>query len=243
MHDGWVSGWRVLGVDGCKAGWIGIALSQAAAGTPSAAPPRAYCAARIGDLVAEASQDAALAVIGIDIPIGLADAAHRQADLLARKAAGPRWSSVFLTPVRAALEEGDYAAAAAVSRKLTGDGISRQAFALREKILEVDQWLRQAGHRVVEVHPEVSFAELAGAHLRTRKSTWDGMAQRRRLLAAAGVVVPDDLGPAGEKAAVDDVLDAAAVAWTASRVADGRARSLPDPAEPLSDGSACAIWI
>lgn len=229
----------MLGVDGCRAGWIGIALSQQAA----AIPVRAYCAARISDVVAEASQDGALAVTGIDIPIGLADAGHRQADLLAREAVGPRWPSVFLTPVRAALEAGDYPAAAAVSRQLTGDGISRQAFALREKILEVDHWVRRAGQRVVEVHPEVSFAELAGAHLRTRKSTWDGMVQRRRLLAGAGIVIPDDLGPPGEKAAVDDVLDAAAVAWTASRVAVGLARSLPDPAERLSDGSACAIWV
>jgi predicted RNase H-like nuclease len=230
-------------VDGCRAGWIGIALSQAAAGVPPAVPPRAYCAARIGDLVAEASQDGSLAVVGIDIPIGLADAGRRQADLLARRAAGPRWSSVFLTPVRAALREQDYQAAAAVSRRLTGDGISRQAFALREKILQVDQWVPRAGCRVAEVHPEVSFAELAGAHLRTRKSTWDGVVQRRRLLAGAGIVVPDDLGPAGGQAAVDDVLDAAVVAWTASRVASGRARSLPDPAEPLGDGRACAIWI
>lgn len=239
MHDDEVSGWRVLGVDGCKTGWIGIALSDEA----PAVPPRAYCAARISDLEAEAGQDGPLAAIGIDIPIGLADAGRREADLLARKAAGPRWSSVFLTPVRAALAERDYVAAAGVNRRLTGDGISRQAFALREKILEVDQWIRDARCRVVEVHPEVSFAELAGTHLRTRKPTWAGMTERRRLLAGAGIAVPDDLGLAGERAAVDDVLDAAVVAWTASRVARGLARSLPDPPVPFSDGLACAVWI
>ena len=233
-----MSGWRVMGVDGCRAGWIGIALSEA-----PAVPPRAYCAASISDLVAQASQDGPLAVTGIDIPIGLAEAEHRRADLLARKAVGPRWSSVFLTPVRAALERSEYAEAAAVSRRLTGDGISRQAFALRGKILEVDQWVRQAGGRVLEVHPEVSFAELAGAHLRTRKPTWAGMVQRRRLLAGAGIAVPDDLGRAGELAAVDDVLDAAVVAWTASRAARGLARSLPDPPETGSDGLPCAIWM
>jgi predicted RNase H-like nuclease len=239
VHHGRVSGWRVLGVDGCKAGWIGIVLAE---GTP-VAPPRAYCAARIGDLVAEAGQDGPLAAIGIDIPIGLAGAGRREADLLARKAAGPRWPSVFMTPVRAALEQDDYAAAASVSRQLTGDGISRQAFALREKILQVDHWVRETGRHAVEVHPEVSFAELAGAYLRTRKATWAGMTERRRLLAGAGIDVPDDLGPAGELAAVDDVLDAAVVAWTASRVARGLARSLPDPPELLSDGKACAVWI
>ena len=52
-------------------------------------------------------------------------------------------------------------------------------------------------------------------------------------------MVPDDLGPAG-LAGADDVLDAAAGAWTARRVAAGTARSFPtdlDPAHPLQ-----AIW-
>jgi predicted RNase H-like nuclease len=234
-----VDGGQVLGVDGCKTGWIGIALSRGAA----AGPPRAYYAPRISELAHEVSQNGPLEVIGIDIPIGLADAGHRQADVLARKAAGPRWSSVFMTPVRAALETDDYPEAADTSRRLTGSGISRQAFALREKIREVDLWVRQARCRVVEVHPEVSFAELAGKHLRTRKPTWAGMTERRRLLARAGIAVPDDLGLAGERAAVDDVLDAAVVAWTASRVARGLARSLPDPPEPFSDGTTGAVWI
>ena len=44
------------------------------------------------------------AVIGIDIPIGLPDTGRRQADVLAYTLVGPRRSSVFMTPVRAALE-------------------------------------------------------------------------------------------------------------------------------------------
>jgi predicted RNase H-like nuclease len=45
--------------------------------------------------------------------------------------------------------------------------------------------------------------------------------------------VPDDLGAAG-RAGADDVLDAAAVAWTASRLAAGTAVSFPDPPAPSS---------
>jgi predicted RNase H-like nuclease len=41
---------------------------------------------------------------------------------------------------------------------------------------------------------------------------------------------------------VDDVLDAAAVAWSASRVARGAARRLPAAPERFSDGIDCAIW-
>jgi predicted RNase H-like nuclease len=205
-----VSGWRVLGVDACKTGWIGIALSQ---GTLSA-----HAAAGIGDLVEDASSGGPLAVIAIDIPIGLPDTGRRQADLLVRKAVGPRWASVFVTPVRPALEASDYASAAALSLRLAGEGISRQAFGLQAKILQVDRWVRQTPHRVVEVHPEASFAQLAGAPLQSPKSTWAGIARRRQLLAGAGIVLPEDLGLAGEKAAVDDVLDAAAAAGTALRV-------------------------
>jgi predicted RNase H-like nuclease len=101
------------------------------------------------------------------------------------------------SPVRPALEEESYAAASAV------------------KILQVNQWVRRARQRVVEIHPEVSFVCLAS------------VARRRQLLARAGIV----LGPAGEKAGVDDILDAAAVAaWTALRVADDQARPSPGPA-------------
>jgi predicted RNase H-like nuclease len=115
-----VSGWRVLGVDACKAGWIGIALSQATL--------NAHAAAGIGDLIEDASSAGPLMVIAIDIPIGLPDTGRRQADLLVRKAVGPRWASVFVTPVRPALEAHDYTSAAALSLRLAGEGISRQAF-------------------------------------------------------------------------------------------------------------------
>ena len=46
----------------------------------------------------------------------------------------------------------------------------------------------------------------------------------------------------GLQVGVDDVLDAAAVAWTARRVAAGAARRLPAEPERFSDGVDCAIW-
>jgi predicted RNase H-like nuclease len=229
-----MSGWRVLGVDACKSGWIGIALSE---GMVSA-----HAAGEIGDLVEGASSGGPLAVIAVDIPIGLPDAGRHQADVLVRKAVGPLWASVFMTPVRPALEAPDYATANDLSRRLAGEGISRQAFALKAKILQVDQWVRQTPHRVVEVHPEASFAQLAGTALQSRKSSWAGVALRRQLLAGAAISLPDEFGPAGEKAAVDDVLDAAVAAWTALRVLRDQARPSPNPPELFSDGLCSAIW-
>ncbi|HSR82551.1 MAG TPA: DUF429 domain-containing protein [Streptosporangiaceae bacterium] len=225
---------RVLGVDACRAGWIGIAWSGDAI--------RAYVHADIAGIAAMAAADGPLHAIGIDIPIGLADSTHRQADLLAREAAGVRWASVFVTLVRPALLIEDYAAASALNRLLTGAGISRQAYNLRDKILQVDAWLPKAPCPVAEVHPELTFAALAGAPLADSKSTWPGAVRRRQLLAEAGIEVRGDLGLTGRQVGVDDVLDAAAVAWTADRLARGKATCVPDPPERFSDGIPCSIW-
>jgi predicted RNase H-like nuclease len=82
----------------------------------------------------------------------------------------------------------------------------------------------------------------AGVPLQSRKSSWAGMTFRRQLLGGAGICLPDDLGAAGEKAAPDDVLDAAAAAWTALRVLRNQARPSPNPPELFSDGLPSAIW-
>ena len=234
MRDHRQVGRRVLGVDACRPGWIGITVDD---GVTSA-----HFAPGIRALVESAAAGGALAAVAIDIPIGLATAGRRQADGLARRALGRRWPSIFITPCRSALLATDYAAAVAENRRRAGEGISRQAFALRAKILDVDGWARGTPLQVVEAHPELSFACLAGAPLRSRKSTWAGAAERRALLARAGIVLADDLGPPGGQAGVADVLDAAVLAWTAQRVASGSAQRRPDPPEILGDGAACAIW-
>jgi predicted RNase H-like nuclease len=229
-----VSSIRVFGVDACSVGWVGIALSGHQV--------RAYIHAQIDGLIRDAARDGALTVIGIDIPIGMPDASVRRADLDARAAAGPRRASVFVTPIRDTLALRDYRVACDLNKQRTGYGISRQAFNLLEKIGQVDSWLPEAPCRVLEVHPELSFAEMAGAPLSARKSSWAGLVSRRQLLADASIVVPDDLGAAGRLAGGDDVLDAAAAAWSARRAAAGQARRLPADPERFSDRIDCAIW-
>lgn len=225
---------RVLGVDACKAGWVGVVFGDDAV--------TVHVAKAVAALVADAEVGGRLAVIGIDIPIGLPDTGRRQADVLAHQRVGSRRSSVFMTPVRAALASDTHAAAVEVNRQRAGEGVSAQVYGLRAKILEVDQWARDAGCRVVEVHPEVSFATLAGSPLPDGKRTWAGAHHRRRMLAEAGIHLADDLGEAGRRAAIDDVLDAGAAAWTAARVATGTATPLPDPPAQHSDGWPAAIW-
>jgi predicted RNase H-like nuclease len=229
-----MAGGRVLGVDACKRGWIAVAVDDAVTG--------AWVAGNIDALMARARADGPVAVVAIDMPIGLPDRGYRQADLLARAAIGSLWPSVFMTPVRQALLAADHGTASAINRELTGHGISIQAFALKPKLLQVEQWAAQATVRIVETHPEVCFARLAGAPLTARKSSWAGAEHRRALLADAGISLTGDLGGAGASAGVDDVLDAGAAAWAARQVLRGQARPMPDPPEIHSDGWPAAIW-
>ena len=102
---------------------------------------------------------------------------------------GSRASSVFPTPPREALEARTFAEANEIARTITGKGISQQAFALARKILEVHA-LAEVDERVIEMHPEVSFRELAGEPVLESKHAAAGLARRRELLAAAGIVLP-----------------------------------------------------
>lgn len=215
-------------MDACKSGWIGVRLGESVT---------AHFARHIADLVDETAP----AVVAIDIPIGLPDRGRRAADVEARALLGPRRSSIFLTPVRAALAEETHARASAVNRELADEGMSIQAFGLFPKIREVDAWHGTAPVPVLEAHPELSFRQMADTPLPDSKKTWAGVEHRRRLLAEHGIHLPADVGDAGRHAAIDDVLDAAAVAWTARRYLAHEARSLPDPPERL-DGCEVAIW-
>lgn len=226
----------VLGVDGCRAGWVGVVLGPG----PRV---RGVFGAHIGALV-----DAAVAVagdlgaIGVDMPLHLTPDGHRPCDLAARSHLGAKGASLFVTPPEPALRAASYGEACAVARRLTGKAPSRQAWALRAKVLELDAWWPAAPCPVHEVHPEVSFSIMVGAPIAARKASWAGLAARRAALAAEGIAVPDDLGPAGRVAEADDVLDAAAVAWSARRIHAGEARSLPDPPVALPGGRRQAIW-
>ncbi len=225
----------VLGVDGCDGGWVGAVL------VPWAPRPRVVVARTIAELVEAVRSEVDVKVVGIDIPIGLPDSGIRQADVLARRELRGRASSVFTTLTRSAYLAPTRAEADPVNRDLSRQGVGAQAFSLRAKVLEVDSWVRSRPTvEVLEVHPEVSFAAMTGRTL-PGKRTAEGQQARLEALAAAGVARPSVLSGSGY--AVDDVLDACAVAWTAARRASGLSRTLPDPPEVFSDGIPAAIHV
>jgi predicted RNase H-like nuclease/8-oxo-dGTP pyrophosphatase MutT (NUDIX family) len=227
----------VLGVDACAGGWVGILLDPLL----QARVFKARTITELVDLVVESSD---VAVVAIDIPIGLPDAGGRSADVEARAVLTGKASSVFSTPTRAALEAPTYEQARAANLAAT-DGrtsVSAQAYALREKVLQVDAWVRSRPRvRVIEVHPEVSFARMAGTPLLARKKDDDGVRARREALAQHGVEAPPWFSGAGF--GEDDLLDACAAAWTAVRHSLGVAESLPGEPELFSDGIPAAIWV
>ena len=226
----------VLGVDACAAGWVGAILE------PGAPRPRIAVAGSIAALVEAVRQSLDIQAVAIDIPIGLPDDTTRQADTLARKALKGKASSVFTTLTREAYGAESRAESDSVNRGLSGQGVGAQAYGLRDKILEVDAWVRtRPTVAVLEVHPELSFAVMAGAPVLPTKKTDEGRTAKLAALAAAGIASPSVLK--GDGYAADDVLDACAAAWTAARRTNGLARSLPEPPETFSDGIPAAIWV
>jgi predicted RNase H-like nuclease len=226
---------RVLGIDASRIGWVGVELSDGGFA-------RARLAATLALLLeTDERKTDEPDVVGIDIPLGFAVEGWREADALAARRLGARAASVFRVPRRAVWDEPDYATANRRCRDLTGAGLSVQSFGLRRRVLEANA-LRDAGRLLVEIHPELSFATMNGGPLAHPKKSWAGQVQRRALLAHAGIQIPDDLGPAGA-AAPDDVLDAAAVAWSAARLARGEAVCLPDPPQRDAHGRPVGIWF
>ncbi|ABW11831.1 conserved hypothetical protein [Parafrankia sp. EAN1pec] len=191
-----------------------------------------------------ASTGQAFGMIAVDMPLGLLADGWRECDRVARAAAGPRRASVFLVPPRPVWAVEEFTDANALCRAMTGGGLTRQAWGLRPKVLEADALRAERPGALHEVHPELAFGAMAGAPLPFAKTTWAGAARRRTLLAGAGIALPDDLGAANTVPPVD-VLDAAAAAWTAHRIATGTAGCLPDPGPGQLDdrGVPIGIWF
>jgi predicted RNase H-like nuclease len=212
----------VAGVDGYRKGWVAVALDPSGDVQVSTHPS-------FSEVLSSQAR-----VIAVDIPIDPPGVGVRATDAGARAfVGGSRASSVFSTPPRAALEARTFAEANEIARTVTGKGISQQAFALGRKILEVHA-LAEVDERVIEMHPEVSFRELAGEPVLDSKHTAAGLARRRELLETAGVVLPGAVPGVPEA----DLLDAAAGAWTAARYAYGKAQALPAD----HTGRLGAIW-
>jgi predicted RNase H-like nuclease len=248
----------VVGVDGCRNGWVAVIQFPGA-------DPVARVFPRFGDLLAFLPPDA---VIAADMPMGLSDFTNRGGrgpESLVRPFLGERQSSVFSIPSRAAVYADTekfttvgrwyeaHRKASAVARATSDPprGVSIQAFGIFPKIREIDAILRadpDVRLRVYESHPEVAFWRLNGEramHLPKKiKGLVNpaGMEERRTLLCNRGYgrSFLDQMPPRG--AASDDFLDAAAVMLVAGRITRCEAKPFPDPPLRDSHGISIAIW-
>ena len=215
----------LLGVDGCRAGWI------VATAPSEGARPRFSLFPTFAELLRELASGDALACV--DVPIGLCDA-ERRCDREARALLGPaRACSVFTPPSRSALAGATPEAARRLNLRATGRSLSAQTIGIVPKIREVDVAMTPAlQRRVREVHPELVFASLSPARLglAASKMTEHGRGERLALLppalAAAAPSRTDRTFPASA-VALDDYVDALAALVTAGRLLRGEARRVP----------------
>lgn len=211
----------VAGVDGCPGGWVVVTTG------PERGARAQACV--VGDLstVLAGARHGRPAVVAVDMPIGLSDAV-RACDREARRALGARHVCVFSAPPRSVLGATDPDEARRHCREVRGASLTLQTFHLLPRIRELDEALSAdpgLADRVCEVHPELSFAELAGAPLAVPKTRAEGRRRREALLAPEFADLATLLAtrPAGARA--DDLLDALAAAWSARRILAGTARA------------------
>ncbi|MHB0970894.1 MAG: DUF429 domain-containing protein [Thermoanaerobaculia bacterium] len=217
----------VAGVDGCPAGWICI---RKEIGSSELTAQLFVVAADLFDQRPEP------AVIAVDVPIGLSSAQPRFCDVAARKVLSPlRHSSVFPAPIRPALNARTYESACRITEKLSGRGISRQAWGIQGKVRDIDEALRARPHlreRVREIHPEVSFWAWNRSYpMEHAKRADAGRSERLALIASVygrGAFTQVRERYTRTLAGDDDILDAFAALWTAERIALGTASTLPD---------------
>lgn len=161
----------------------------------------------------------------LDIPIGLPTAGTRSCDREARRWLRGRAACVFSAPPRPVLAARTQAEASRIWRAVDGRGCPAQTFGILRRIAEVDRLISPADP-VLEGHPELGFLTMANGAEIPSKHRPDGIAARTRLLADEGIAATWADG--GARRLIEDSLDAAALWWTAARVATGQATTVPD---------------
>lgn len=219
----------VVGVDGAPYGWVAVAVGEDCLATVA----RFRGFREVLDAFADAE------IVAVDIPVGLAARGLRAPDRAAKAFLGPHASRVFETGPRPVLTGLTYAVALARLRAEEGRGFSAQGYALRDKSFEVDECVAEDS-RIREVHPEVSFRSMAGRPVAPKKSP-PGAKHRLSLLERGGVWLPPDAFTLPGVGA-DDTLDAGAAAWSARRIANGEAKTLPETPDRDEQGREIAIW-
>ena len=169
---------NLVGIDGCSKGWILVSGKS-----HSAEIDKVRFSTSLQFLLSSFQKS----IVVIDMPTILSPRKYsRDCDLSAIKFLGKKkQSTIFLTPSRMVLECNSYSTANELSKKKYGKGLSKQAWNLKKKIMEVTS-LTRSSNKIIEGHPECSFKMLKKFELDGSKKTAFGMFERLKLLAEEG---------------------------------------------------------
>lgn len=227
---------RYVGVDGCKAGWVGIGLYDDCA-CDEKGWDKKVCK-KFGDLIEHYAQ---AKLILVDMPIGLPNdedlggerIKYRPCDKQARGLLGsPRKTSVFPVPTRElAREVAEENPLQDINEELDNRNATKMSpysYGITPKIAEIDNLTSsaQCPNNVREIHPELCFWALNKVRgkdgaMRYGKTDGLGFLERWRILK---IFVPEtericeDIRssvPSQNKVGADDMLDALVAAMTA----------------------------
>ena len=237
---------RIAGIDGYKGGWIAVILEGGVFATARVAWNKC-----LETLIRDNKIDHAI----VDIPIGLASKPEeRDTDQAMRDFLTGQTSCVFNAPCRQVLEMKDHKPASKMNHKILAKdkkdkkGLSIQAFSIMPKIKEADDVVRKLKQaKMREGHPEISFKILFNLSLDSKtfdkrlesKKTAKGVGQRLKLLKDLkfDIINLIEQIPAKHPAKLDDLLDAAVLAWSANRWKDKKLqhKSFPSTPKPKKD--------
>lgn len=220
-----------VGVDGCKAGWFTVCLTEDKGWQVDVSP----------DISSLWNQCHQASVILIDVPIGLREGGtqERLCDTEARKLLGPkRRSSVFPAPCRPAIYAKSYGEACNINERMTGKRLSLETWNIIPKIREVDCLLSNddaAKLRIREIHPELCFWALAGHPMKYSKKQREGLLERIQVLSSIYPQTPDIINDAlstyrRKEVSRDDILDALS-AVVIARMGEEKLVSIPQISE------------
>jgi predicted RNase H-like nuclease len=227
----------VIGIDGAPGGWLAVIWGKTIT-------HRLFT--NLQDVLQLGAE-----IIAIDMPIGIPEFSGRAAESVARLMLKGKASSIFSVPVRAAIENetASYNEACLINMQnsLPPKKFSKQSFGIFPKMRELDHIITPALQaRIHEVHPELSFAEMNnGQAVLSKKSKAEGRNERIQLLNKSDfpwAQVPNSTY-LKKDVADNDIVDACACAWSARRILEGRAVSIPDQIEKDARGLVMSIKV
>ena len=143
-----------IGIDGCKNGWLVVNIT-----------PDGFEVDTFNNIEKICAKYREFDSMIIDMPIGLPESGKDvRPDAYARKLLLHRSPCIFNTPCRQSIFAENYPEASKINREHLGKGLSKQSFAILNKIREIDDFLKQAPdyvNKIMESHPEICFAMLS----------------------------------------------------------------------------------